>query len=78
MGDWESKKTIASEYLKQAENAFKEGDELTGCSFQRKASLYGIEATKSLISAMEVNGTKDGLENLEGGLNKWRELGDFC
>ena len=36
------------------------------------------EATESLIKAMRINGSSDGLENFESGLNKWRELGDFC
>ena len=78
MNDWESKREIASKYLKEAKIAFKEGDELTGCATQRKASKFGIKATKSLIKAMELNGSYEGLDNLEAGLNKWRELGDFC
>ena len=78
MNKWTEKKTMASKYLLEAEAAFKNGDELTGCAIQKKASTYGIEATESLIMAMEVNGSTDGLENLETGLNKWKELGDFC
>ena len=61
-----------------AENQFKSGDELSGCATQKKASKYGIEATKSLIKAMEDNESPEGIKNLETGLNKWRELGDFC
>ncbi len=78
MQDWTEKKELASKYLREAEESFKAGDELSGCSIQKKASNYGIEATNSLISAMEAQGATDGLENLEAGLNKWRELGDFC
>ena len=78
MNNWTEKKTMASKYLLKAEEAFKNGDELTGCAIQKKASKYGIEATYSLIKAMEVNESTDGLENLETGLNKWKELGDFC
>ena len=60
MDDWTDKKSLASEYLLEAENAFKIGDELNGCALQQKASGYGIEATKSLMKAMELHGTVDG------------------
>ena len=75
---WNEKRELATQYLLDAEKSLKEGDEATACVTQRKASKYGIEATESLIKAMEINGSTDGLENFESGLNKWRELGDFC
>ena len=75
---WNEKRELATQYLLNAEKALKEGDEATACVTQRKASKYGIEATESLIKAMKINGSTDGLENFESGLNKWRELGDFC
>ncbi len=78
MEKWTEKRELASQFLLEAEQAFKEGDALSGCVIQQKAAGYGIEATESLIKAMEVNGAKDGIENLESGLNKWRELRDFC
>ena len=78
MREWNNKRELATQYLLDAEKALKEGDEATGCVNQRKASQYGIEATKSLIEAMKINGSTDGLDNIESGLNKWRELGDFC
>ena len=78
MQEWNDKRELATQYLLDAEKALKEGDEATGCVAQRKASKYGIEATESLIKAMKINGSTDGLENFESGLNKWKELGDFC
>ena len=75
---WDEKKEMASQYLYEAENSFKQGDELEGCASQQKAGEYGIDATKALIKAMKINGSDDGLENLESGLRKWRELKDFC
>ncbi len=78
MRDWQEKKELASFYLMEAEKSFKSGDELSGCVTQQKAGEYGIQATESLISAMRLNNSTDGLENLESGLNKWRELRDFC
>ena len=78
MQEWNEKRELATQYLSEADRALKEGDEVTGCITQRKASKYGIEATKSLIKAMKINGSTDGLENFESGLNKWKELGDFC
>ena len=75
---WDEKRELATQYLFYAEKSLKEGDKATSCFNQRKASKYGIEATESLIMAMKINGSTDGLESFESGLNKWRELGDFC
>ncbi len=78
MKEWDEKRELASKYLQEAEKSLKEGDALAGCSSQREASRYGIEATEALIKAMEANGSKNEIENLKAGLNKWKELGDFC
>ena len=78
MQEWNDKRGLATQYLLDAENALKEGNKASGCVKQRKASKYGIEATESLIKAMKIHGSTDGLENFESGLNRWRELGDFC
>ena len=75
---WEEKRELASKTLIEAEEAFKASDELTGCVAQQKAGEYGVAATEALIMAMKVNGSTDGLENLEAGLNKWKELRDIC
>jgi len=48
------------------------------CARQREAASYGIEATESLIKALEANGSKTEIENLQAGLDKWRELRDYC
>ncbi len=78
MNLWNTKRELASEFLLKAENAFKQGDELSGCSLQEQASSYGIEATNALITAMKMQNSSEGIENLEAGLRKWQELGDFC
>ena len=78
MSEWNEKKELASEYLLKAEKEFQAGDELSACASQKEASEYGIEATQSLIYAMEANGTKESIENLRAGLNKWKEIGDVC
>ena len=75
---WEEKRTLATELLLDAEKALKQGDKTNSCASQRKASKYGIEATESLIKAMKINGSTEELQAFESGLNKWRELGDFC
>ncbi len=75
---WEHKRELASQYLLEAEKAFKAGDELQGCASQREASEMGIEATKSLITAMETNGSSSEIENLQVGLNMWTKLGNIC
>lgn len=75
---WNEKKDLASQYLEEAEKAFKSGDELSGCVAQQKAAEFGIDATNSLIKAMKANGSNNGIENIESGLRKWEELKDFC
>ncbi len=78
MNEWDEKREDASRYLEEAEKAFRNGDEITGCIAQRKAGEVGIDATKSLINAMKANGSTDGIENLNSGLLKWQELKDYC
>ena len=78
MQTWDAKRELASQYLLEAETAFKSGDELTGCVTQQKAGEYGIEATNALIKAMKMNNTENGLEDLKAGLRKWRELKEVC
>ena len=78
MNEWTSKKELAGEYLLKAENEFEKGDELSACATQKEASELGISATKALIQAMEINGTIESIENLQVGLDKWKEIGDVC
>ena len=78
MYEWNDKRELATQYLLEAEKALKEGDKTTGCTKQRKASKYGIEATESLIKAFEESASTDDLSNIIAGLNKWQELKDFC
>ena len=78
MDVWNEKRGLASKYLLEAEVALKEGDVLTGCATQKIASQYGVEATESLIQAIKLKGTSQEVENLQSGLNKWKEIGDYC
>ncbi len=75
---WNEKIELASQHLKEAESAFKLGNELEGCVHQRDAANYGVEATESLIKAFEISGSTDDMSNIESGLDKWKELRDFC
>ena len=79
MSNWNKKITLASKYLKQAESALKEGDKYLGCTNQKRAGRLGVEASKSLIKAFKIkSSSKTEIENLQTGLNKWKELRDFC
>ena len=78
LNDFYQKQALASKILKEIEEDLKEGSREKVCARQRKAAIYGIEATKSLIKAFEVNGSKNQKENLQAGLDKWRELRDYC
>ena len=72
------KQEQASKILKEIENDLKDGSRESVCKRQREAASYGIEATESLIKAFRINGTKTEIENLLAGLDKWRELRDYC
>ena len=79
MYNWNKKITLASKFLKQAETALKEGDKYIGCINQKKAGKLGVEASESLIKAFELkSASKREIENFKNGLNKWKELRDFC
>ena len=75
---WNEKSELASKYLKQAEKQLKLGDKLQGCKTQTLAADYGIQATESLLKAFEISGSTTDLSGLKSGLNKWRQLRDFC
>ena len=78
MTGWNLNIEKASKLLREAENEFKSGDELQGCVLQRKAAKYGIEGTEMLIKAFELEGANQDISNITNGLNKWKELQDFC
>ncbi len=78
LNDFYQKQDKASEILKGIEIDLKDGSRDRVCSRQREAARYGIEATESLIKAFEINGSKTEIENLQAGLNKWKELRDYC
>ena len=78
LSDFYQKQDKASEILKRIEIDLKDGSRERVCIRQREAARYGIEATESLIKAFEINGSKNEIENLQAGLNKWKELRDYC
>ena len=72
------KQDKASKILKGIELDLKDGSRDSVCARQREAAIYGIEATESLIKAFKINGSNTEIENLKTGLNKWKELRDYC
>jgi hypothetical protein len=76
--DFYQKQEKASKLLKEIETDLKDGSRDRVCSRQREAASYGIEATESLIKAFKTNGSKTEMDNLQAGLDKWRELRDYC
>ncbi len=76
--NWNHNIKLASDYLENAEKELKNGNEIDACIQQRKAADYGIKATNSLIKAFKESGSTEDLSNIEAGLNKWKELRDFC
>ena len=78
LSDFYQKQDKASKILKEIEIELKAGSRDKICERQREAASYGIEATESLINAFKKNGSKIEIENLQAGLDKWRELRDYC
>ena len=72
------KQEQASKILKEIEKDLKNGSRERVCSRQREAANFGIEATESLIKAFKISGSMTQLDNLQAGLDKWRELRDYC
>lgn len=78
LSEFYQKQERASQILKEIETNLKDGSRQNLCARQKEAAIIGIEATESLIKAFEVNGSKNQGENLQAGLDKWRELRDYC
>ena len=78
MNNWNQNIKLASEYLDKAEKELKNGDAIQSCIKQKQAAKYGIEATESLIKAFKENGSEGDIKSFETGLEKWKELRDFC
>ena len=78
LNDFYQKQAKASKILKEIETDLKDGSRDRACARQREAASYGIEAMESLIKAFKTNGSKPEMENLQAGLDKWRELRDYC
>ena len=78
LSDFYQKQEKASKILKEIETDLKDGSRDRVCARQREAANYGIEATESLIKAFKTNASKTEMENLQAGLDKWKELRDYC
>ena len=78
LSDFYQKQEKASKILKEIETDLKDGSRDRVCARQREAASYGIEATESLIKAFKTKGSESQMENLQAGLDKWRELRDYC
>ena len=78
LSDFYQKQAKASKILKEIETDLKDGSRDKACARQREAANYGIKATESLIKAFKTNGSISQMENLQAGLDKWKELRDNC
>ena len=78
LSNFYQKQEKASKILKEIEIDLKDGSRDKACARQRVAASYGIEATESLIKAFKTNGSKAEIENIQAGLERWRELRDYC
>tara|TARA_Y100001968_G_C19381001_1_gene730320 strand:+ start:665 stop:994 length:330 start_codon:yes stop_codon:yes gene_type:complete len=78
LGNYYQNQEKASNILKEIETDLKNGSRESVCKKQREAATYGIEAMESLIKAFVTNGSENEIKNLQAGLDKWRELKDYC
>tara|TARA_Y100001968_G_C19448662_1_gene766995 strand:+ start:5463 stop:5819 length:357 start_codon:yes stop_codon:yes gene_type:complete len=75
---WQENNSLASQYLRKAEEYLKEGDKNKACKMQLKASLYAIRGSESLIKVFTQSGKDHELQDIKQGLSKWKELADSC
>ena len=78
LSDFYQKQEKASRLLKEIETSLRNGSRSGVCAKQREAAILGIEATNSLIEAFKISDSKTDTRNLQAGLDKWRELRDYC
>tara|TARA_B100000214_G_scaffold216406_1_gene157204 strand:- start:23 stop:352 length:330 start_codon:yes stop_codon:yes gene_type:complete len=78
LSDFYQKQEKASKILKEIETDLKDGSRDRVCARQREAARYGIEATESLIKAFKTKGSITEMETIKAGLDKWKELRDYC
>ena len=78
MNDFYKQQKLASELLKEIERDLKNGSREKVCIRQKKAANYGIQATESLMKAFSISGSISQMENIQAGLNRWKELRDYC
>ena len=78
LSDFYQKQEKASKILKEIETDLKDGSRDRVCARQREAANYGIDATESLIKAFKTNGSTSQIKNIQAGLDKWKELRDYC
>ena len=78
LNDFYLKQAQASRILSEIELDLKDGSRVKVCSRQREAAQFGIEAIESLIKAFELSGSKSQTKELHAGINKWKELMDYC
>jgi len=78
LSDFYYQQEQASKILKEIETDLKDGSRERVCARQKEAANHGIAATESLIKAFKINGSMTQMDNLRAGLDKWRELRDYC
>ncbi len=78
LSDFYQNQNKASRILREIESDLREGSRDRVCARQKEAAMYGIEATESLIKAHKLKGSKSQIESLKVGLDKWKELRDYC
>ena len=78
LNSWEQNIVMARQYLDKAEESLRDGDTLQACVDQRKASKYGLVATKSKIEAEKLIGNTEQVKLLNKGLIKWKAFSEFC
>ena len=78
LNEFYKKQEMASQILKELESEMKNGSKAKICARQKEAANYGIEATESLIKAFKISGTPSNFNDIQAGLNKWKELKVNC
>ena len=78
MNDFYSKSNEASKILKEIEISLKEGSRKKVCSRQREAARLGLLANKSLIKAVEIEGSNPPMQAIKARQQRWESILNEC
>ena len=76
---WNTKINIAKKYLREAADLLKVGEEKKACIKQKKAGMYGVEASTSILKIFQEEKVDfKQIELAKRNLQRWEKLKNIC